>query len=38
MNFEWTAIVDALPDLLQGLELTMMIALAASPAASSWEH
>ncbi|BCG89421.1 glutamine ABC transporter permease GlnP [Mesorhizobium sp. 113-3-9] len=28
MTFEWTAIVDALPDLLQGLELTMMIALA----------
>ena len=28
MNFDWTAIVAALPELLQGLELTILIAIA----------
>jgi glutamine transport system permease protein len=28
MNFDWTAVVAALPDLLQGLELTILIAVA----------
>ncbi|WP_448955942.1 glutamine ABC transporter permease GlnP [Labrys neptuniae] len=28
MTFDWTAVLDALPDLLQGLEVTMLIALA----------
>ncbi|MDT3378320.1 glutamine ABC transporter permease GlnP [Labrys portucalensis] len=28
MTFDWTAVFDALPELLQGLEVTMLIALA----------
>jgi glutamine transport system permease protein len=28
MTFDWSAVFDALPDLLQGLEVTMLIALA----------